>query len=489
MKTFFSLTTVGLLTLSSANATLLDRVKSWFNYAEHTEKNETPKANDASTTPENISKTVGQHQLFSFAPVAKKVTPSIVNIYSQRVVKQNPMESFFFGRGFFDLIDPRFSMPREAIQQSLGSGVILDESGVIITNSHVVKDASEIKVVLADGREFEATLAVKDDKLDLALLNIKPEKDEKLPAIKVGNPNKLEVGDWVVAVGNPFGLEHTVTTGIVSALGRWGFIQSDVAINPGNSGGALVNTAGELVGINNFIISKTGTSNGLGFAIPIDMARPALEHMAKGDKSKSPNVERGWAGLTVQSVSQKIAKSLGLAVPRGVIINRIHAKSPARDGGLMEGDVILALNHRPIHDERSFNYRMWGFPQNEKVTFTVMRQGKKMDIAFNLKHPVYTPAPNRKLLRGNHILSGVTVANLSPGLEAELGLDINQEGVVIESVKETSPIFIAFKPGDVILEVGGERIENVEGLIKALQSNGINRIKLLRDNQVINIAS
>jgi Do/DeqQ family serine protease len=297
----------------------------------------------------------------SFAPVVKTTAPAVVNVYSQRLVasrERRLLDDPFF-RQFFGN-DGSFGRPRERVQNSLGSGVIVDPAGLIITNNHVIKGGTDIRVVLADKREFAAKLLLADERTDLAVLKIDV-PDETLPALPLGDSDVLEVGDLVIAIGNPFGVGQTVTSGIVSALARTQvgisdyqfFIQTDAAINPGNSGGALVNMAGELVGINTAIFSRGGGSIGIGFAIPVNMVKTVVLSAETGEA-----VMRPWLGAELQDVTQEIADSLGFARPEGALIVSLHPDSPLTKAGLRRGDVVLAIEGKPVENARELGYRV-----------------------------------------------------------------------------------------------------------------------------------
>src|SRR5215469_6012681 len=281
---------------------------------------------------------------FSFAPVVKKVAPAVVNVYSRRTVQtRSPFFDDPLVRRFFGNQAP-FGLPRERVQQSLGSGVILGADGIVVTNHHVIDGAQQITVVLNDRREFEAKVLLSDEHADLAVLKIDTH-GERLPVLEVGDSDQLEVGDLVLAIGDPFGVGQTVTSGIISALARTGigsdvssFIQTDAAINPGNSGGPLVDLDGRLVGINTAIFSQSGGSIGIGFAVPTNMVRIVLEAAASGGK-----VVRPWLGASGQGVTAEIAQSLGLPRPEGVLIKEVTPGSPAADAGLHVGDVVLQV--------------------------------------------------------------------------------------------------------------------------------------------------
>ncbi|MBD3625327.1 MAG: trypsin-like peptidase domain-containing protein, partial [Rhodobacteraceae bacterium] len=290
----------------------------------------------------------------SFSPVAKQAIPAVVNIYATRVVQQRL--SPFAGDPFFE----RFFQPRTAprLQNSLGSGVIVDPSGIVVSNHHVVGRATEIRVVLSDRREYAAEVLLTDEARDIAVLKVKA--DAPLPALELADSDRAEVGDLVLAIGNPFGVGQTVTSGIVSAVARTQvglsdlnfFIQTDAAINPGNSGGALITMDGKLVGVNTAIFSKTGGSHGIGFAVPSNMVRFVLAGVAKGGVLVRP-----WLGAWGQPVTSELAESLGRAKPGGVLVNRVYPGGPADQGGLKQGDVILAVNDRAVPDPDALRFR------------------------------------------------------------------------------------------------------------------------------------
>ena len=297
----------------------------------------------------------------SFSPVVKKTAPAVVNVYAQRIVAtrdRSLTDDPFFRRFFGD--DGTFGRPRERVLNSLGSGVIIDPKGLIVTNNHVVKDGTDIKIALADKREFAAKVLLTDERTDLAVLKIDV-GDEALPALTMGDSDALDVGDLVLAIGNPFGVGQTVTSGIVSALARTRvgisdyqfFIQTDAAINPGNSGGALVNMGGELVGINTAIYSKSGGSIGIGFAIPVNMVKTVVQSAETGKA-----VRRPWLGVELQDVTAEIADSLAMARPEGTLIVSLHPDSPLAKAGLKRGDVILAIEGKPVENSQELGYRV-----------------------------------------------------------------------------------------------------------------------------------
>src|SRR3990172_2588312 len=296
----------------------------------------------------------------SFAPVVKRVAPAVVNVYVSRKVAQ--VVSPFANDPFFSrLFGDNFGIPRERVQNSLGSGVLVSKEGVVVTNNHVISGSgeAEITVALADGREFPAKLILKDEQTDLAVLRLKASNVE-FPSIEFNDSDSLGVGDIVLAIGDPFGVGQTVTSGIVSALARTQvgisdyqfFIQTDAAINPGNSGGALVDMDGRLAGINTAIFSKSGGSHGIGFAIPSNMVRLVVQSALKGGK-----VQRPWLGASLQPVTPDIADSLGLDTPSGALVAKVHAKGPAAKAGLQAGDIVVSVDDKPVQDPQGFQYR------------------------------------------------------------------------------------------------------------------------------------
>jgi Do/DeqQ family serine protease len=305
--------------------------------------------------------------VLSFAPIVKRTSPAVVNVYAKRIVRQREtglMADPFFRRFFGE--EGGFGRPRERVANSLGSGVIVDPRGLIVTNNHVIRDGDDIRVALADRREFEAKLLLADERTDLAVLKIDA-GDEDLASLSLADSDDLEVGDLVLAIGNPFGVGQTVTSGIVSALARTQvgvtdyqfFIQTDAAINPGNSGGALVNMAGELVGINTAIYSRSGGSIGIGFSIPSNMVKVVVQS-AEGGSSK---IQRPWLGADLQDVTPDIAESLGFARPEGTLIVELHPKSPLAAAGLQRGDVITAIDGKDVEGARELGFRVGTAPK------------------------------------------------------------------------------------------------------------------------------
>jgi Do/DeqQ family serine protease len=412
--------------------------------------------------------------MLSYAPLVKKSAPAVVNIYTSKKVKvrtspllMDPFFKQFFGEG-----GPFASGPiREKMVNSLGSGVIVSADGLVITNNHVISGSDEIRVLLSDKREYEARLMLADARADLAVLKITAQ-GEHFPFLELGDSDSLEVGDMVLAIGNPFGVGQTVTSGIVSALARTTqgisdyqfFIQTDAAINPGNSGGALVDMQGKLIGINTAIFSKTGASNGIGFATPANMARTVLSGVSKGKR-----VIRPWLGASVQTVTQKIATALGMKTPQGVIVKNVEPDGPAAKAGLEVNDIILEVDGKEVADEQGLRYRIATFEVGSSIPFKFMRKDKLYMAQVVMQPPVENPPRQLTLLTGEHILAGVQVANLSPALADELKLP-EYHGVVITEIRSSPAIRLGLKPGDIIVSVGKEKIQSVDALVEALSS-------------------
>ena len=403
--------------------------------------------------------------MLSFAPLVKKAAPAVVNIFTKKRVTQSrptifddPFFKRFFGRNF----GPKKN--REQVQNSLGSGVIVDEDGIIVTNYHVVAGADEITVALQDRREFDARLVVKDERTDLAILKIEPE-GSPFPFLEFTDSDTLEVGDLVIAIGNPFGVGQTVTSGIVSALDRsagvsndiQSFIQTDAAINPGNSGGALLTMDGKLAGINSAIFSKNGGSLGIGFAIPSNLVRAVLKNgLATG------KVTRPWLGAIGQAVTSDVADGLGLERPGGVLVNRVHPFSAAHAAGLRVGDVIIAIDSKPVYNLDALVFRISSSELGKLTVLDVYRNGKLMDVTMLLQAAPEQPLKNAMTLNGPQPLAGAVVGNLSPAHAIELGMPAFASGVVVTSVTRGSIAErYGLRPRDILLTVNGQKITEV----------------------------
>ena len=364
---------------------------------------------------------------FSFAQVVKNTTPSVVNIYTRTTVRKRKRRSLFddpFFRHFFG--EPPNNRDQKDFlhrQNSLGSGVIINPKGLIVTNQHVIEGADQIRVVLHDRREFGAKLIATDVKTDLAILKV--ESSKPLPFIKLANSDLLQVGDLVLAIGNPFGVGQTVTSGIISALSRTGmglskfstFIQTDAAINPGNSGGGLITINGQLAGINTAIFSRSGGSHGIGFAIPSNMVSAVIRGV-----SDSGKLVRGWLGATGQALTYEIANTLGLDRPDGILINSLYKFGSVAKAGLKIGDIILEIDGHQVLNANELAYRIAIMPVNKLVTIKTFRSGKIFNINFILNPAPEIPKRNATLLSGDQPLSGVVAENLSPFLAESIDL-------------------------------------------------------------------
>ncbi|HBE43879.1 MAG TPA: peptidase [Deltaproteobacteria bacterium] len=418
----------------------------------------------------------------SLSALVKEVKPSIVNISTTTVIKepdmrerffgsQNPFEDFF-GNDFFE----RFfgDIPkREFKQRSLGSGFIIDREGYILTNNHVIEKASSIKVKLSDGKEYDAKIIGKDAKTDIALVKINAKHD--LPTVALGDSDKIEVGDWVVAIGNPFGLEHTVTAGIISAKGRVigagpydDFIQTDASINPGNSGGPLLNLKGEVVGINTAIISG---GQGIGFAIPVNVARELLPQL----KSKG-KVVRGWLGVYVQKVTPEIANTFGLKESEGALVSDVMENSPAEKADIRRGDIIVSFNGKKIKDMDTLPRMVGSMEVGKKVKIGIIRDGKPLEkevIIGELKEETVQASRKSEVEKD----FGLVVQDITPEIARHLNLK-DRKGVIVTDVQPGSPAQEAdIRSGDIIKEIGRKPVRNLtefkEAMKKANLKEGI----------------
>jgi Do/DeqQ family serine protease len=418
----------------------------------------------------------------SFAPVVKKAAPAVVNISSKRAVRQQ-VDPFWelFGIG----------APRDRIVGSLGSGVIVSPEGVIVTNNHVVEGGQEITVSLYDRREFPAKILLADPRTDLAVLKIQLPPGERLPALAINDTGDLQVGDLVLAIGDPFGVGQTVTNGIISALNRTAdptgdaassYIQTDAAINPGNSGGPLVDMNGDIIGLDSFILSRSGTSSGVGFAIPAALVKRVVETALGGGHS----LVRAWLGARTQSVTPEIAKSLGLATPQGALVADVWPGGAAAQAGLRQGDVIMAVDGRPTVDASGVNYAVSTHRIGDTVKLTVRRGATTQQVTLRAEAPPST-AREEHTVAGRNPLQGATVVNFSPAVAEEMGIDpFEGGGVVITKGGAGLAAQAGFKTGDVVRAVNGRRIANVRDLAAILATpSGVWQITILRDGQEV----
>jgi len=426
----------------------------------------------------------------SFAPIVKQVLPEVVNISTSKVVKTGfsgqmmPMDPFF--RQFFgDNSDGQFNTPRfpqAQRERSLGSGVIVSPEGYILTNNHVVAGATEILVTTSDKRQYKARVVGTDPKTDLAVLKVDA---TNLPAITIADSSKVQVGDYALAIGDPFGVGETVTMGIVSATGRTNlgiedyedFIQTDAPINPGNSGGALVNDRGELIGINTAILSHgSGGNEGVGFAIPTNLARNIMDQIVSNGK-----VTRAYMGAYIQGVSPELAKAFGEAAPRGALVGDVEPGSPAQKSGLEKGDIVVALDGKPITDSNQLRMSISMMAPGTTANLKVWRNGSEHDIAVKLGE---LPAENERASAAPEnpqgALEGVTVENVTDQTAQQLGLPDRTKGVVVTDINPSSPVADSgLQRGDVIQEVNHQSVTDVTDFERAMQRAGKNPLLLV----------
>ncbi len=428
---------------------------------------------------------------FSFAPVVKKAAPAVVNVYARgrAVVQQNPMMDDPFVRRFFG---DRFGLPQERLQNSLGSGVIISPEGIVVTNTHVIKIGaqSEIKVVLSDKREFDARVILADEKTDIAVLKLEG-GTTRFEFLDFEDSDGLEVGDMVLAIGNPFGVGQTVTQGIISAVARSEigqsdaqvFIQTDAAINPGNSGGALVDMNGRLIGINTAIFSRSGGSHGIGFAIPSNLVRVFAESAAAGRK-----VERPWLGAKLEALSREVADSLGIERAAGAIVTKVTSGGPADKAGLQVGDVITAVDTTEVADPRAVFYRLTTRGIGKQTRFDVIRKGRRLPVQVALTAAPQAGRDDVRNLSGVHPFDGARVSNIFGAVADELGID-EVDGVAILSVRPNSvSANLGFKPGDVVVQVMQQSIDSVQTLERAVKARQrVWQIALKRNGQILQI--
>jgi Do/DeqQ family serine protease len=424
----------------------------------------------------------------SYAPIVQRVQPAVVNVYAAKVVQnRNPLLDDPIFRRFFGVPGQQ----PEQMQRSLGSGVMVDPSGLVVTNNHVIEGADQVKVSLSDKREFEAEIVLKDSRSDLAVLRLK-DAHEKFPTLDFANSDELLVGDVVLAIGNPFGVGQTVTHGIISALARTQvgitdyqfFIQTDAAINPGNSGGALVDMTGKLVGVNTAIFSRSGGSQGIGFAIPANMVRVVVASAKSGGKA----VKRPWLGARLQAVTPEIAETMGLHLPSGALVANVVPNSPAARAGLKLSDLIVDIDGQTVDDPNAFDYRFATRPLGGTSQIDVQRGGKTVKLTVPLE-----TAPdvgrNEIVLTTRSPLQGAKVANISPAVADELHLDADIEGVVVTDLAgDGTAASLGFQKGDIILVVNNQKIARTSDLEKATRESArLWRIVVVRGGQQINV--
>jgi serine protease Do len=439
----------------------------------------------------------------SFAPIVKKVLPEVVNVSTSKVVKTSADSSGqmppgmqmdpFFRQFFGDHSGRQFNVPRQDRERSLGSGVIVSPNGYILTNNHVVEGATEILVTTSDKHEYKARVVGTDPRTDVAVLKIDA---TDLPAITIGDSSKIQVGDTVLAIGDPFGVGETVTSGIVSAMGRTNlgiedyedFIQTDAPINPGNSGGALVNDRGELIGINTAILSHgSGGSQGVGFAVPANLARNVMDQIVKNGK-----VTRAYMGVSIQEVSPELAEAFGEAEPRGALVGDVSSGSPAEESGLQKGDIIVQLNGKPIADSNQLRMSISMMAPDATVNLKVLRNGSERDMAVKLGMlPTDKERASVETANPEEALEGVSVGNVTDEAVQQLGLPANTKGVVVTDINPSSPVADSgLQQGDVIQEVNHQPVTNVTDFDRAVRKAGEKPLLLVnREGHTLFIAA
>ncbi|MFC3614586.1 trypsin-like peptidase domain-containing protein [Lutimaribacter marinistellae] len=423
-----------------------------------------------------------------FAPVVREARPAVVNIYA-RIIRPGRQRGLFsdpFFRDFFGDVPS----PRPRVQNSLGSGVILSDDGYVVSNYHVVGQASEIRVVTADRREFSAEVVLGDEESDVAILRL--DDAEHLPFLRLRDSDEVEVGELVLAIGNPFGIGQTVSSGIVSGLARSGvatgnargyFIQTDAAINPGNSGGALIDVNGDLIGINTSILSRSGGSNGIGFAIPANLVTEFLRQARAGHES----FQRPWAGMAGQPMSAGIAESFGLTFPEGVVISDLHPDSPVGQAGFRVGDTVTHVDGEEVNSPSEMMFRMSIAGIGGEVTMTRLRDGERDERRVALMPPPDEPPAEETVLDERSVLPGLAVARVNPAVILRLNLPLSAEGVVVE---DPGPYGVraGLQRGDILSAVNGEAVERPGDLVQVLRETGRwLRFDLLRRGQPVTL--
>ena len=407
----------------------------------------------------------------SFAPVVKKAAPAVVNVYASRTEKaqrnplfDDPVFRQFFGGGGEGAGSPQTT-------RSLGSGVLVDASGLVVTNYHVIDQMTDVKVALSDQSEYPAEIVLRDQRNDLAVLKIKGGQ-APFPTMAMGESDNVEVGDIALAIGDPFGVGQTVTQGIISALARTNvgqgvssfYLQTDASINPGNSGGALVDTHARLVGINSAIFSQSGGSVGIGFAIPVDMVKIVVAAAKAGDTL----VHRPWLGASLQAVTYDLAESLGLNRPTGALVSDIADKGPAASAGLKQGDLITAIDGKLVESPESFGFRFGTKPIGGTTSLTIRRDGKPTTVMLRLERAPSVPKPEQIVIKGNTPFAGITAVNLSPAIAEEISSAENRDGVIITDIApDSNAAAVSFQKGDMIISVNGVAISTTKDLAAA----------------------
>ncbi|MBD7939858.1 Do family serine endopeptidase [Brevundimonas guildfordensis] len=406
----------------------------------------------------------------SFAPVVREAAPAVVNISARGV--QQVRDPFFelFGGG-----------PQSRVTGSIGSGVIVRPDGIVVTNNHVIQNMQQIRVTLNDRREYPAKVLLADERSDIAVLQLE-NLDGDLPALRIDDQEQQQVGDLVLAIGNPFGVGQTVTNGIISALNRTetgisdsgSFIQTDAPINPGNSGGALVDMDGELIGINTAIFSRSGSSSGVGFAVPAAMVKRVVDSAVGGAKA----VERAWLGVKGDTVSADIARSLGLERPQGLMVTDVYAGGPGARAGIHQGDVITAIDGAEVNDQGGLNFRVGTKSPNSTVAVTVLRDGRTQTLNARVSTLPGDAEPGQGTVVGQGALAGLQGVALNPALADRLGGDPFTNGVVVTGLQRNSvPARIGLRPNDLVVQIDGRAVTTVAALGRAQRGSELTIVR------------
>ncbi|WP_151720605.1 trypsin-like peptidase domain-containing protein [Gemmobacter serpentinus] len=412
----------------------------------------------AQTVPQSVT-----DLSMSFAPVVRQSAPAVVNIYATVVVERR--ENPFAGDPFFEQFFQGMGRSTPRVENALGSGVIVAADGIVVSNYHVVGNATEIRVELSDRREYRAHVLLADKDSDLAVLQLEGASD--LPALPLRNSDELEVGELVLAIGNPFGVGQTVSSGIISGLGRSTlaldsgrgyFIQTDAAINPGNSGGALVDVAGRLIGINTAILTRGGGSNGIGFAIPANLVQNFVDQAVAGET----RFQRPWAGVQGQAMDAAMAEAMGLPRPEGVVLSDFHPESPLLAAGLVVGDVVLAIDGEPTDSPQEVMFRLASLGIGKEVTVHYLHEGDELDATVTLIAPPDTPARDARTLGGDSVLHGLSVSRINPAVAAEMDLPVAVNDGVVVTGAEGLAARVGLRPGDVLVTINDSAVTTPE---------------------------
>lgn len=424
----------------------------------------------------------------SFAPVVRETAPAVVNIYAQRVVAQR--SSPFADDPFFGDLFRNFGQVTPRVQNSLGSGVILSEDGIVVSNFHVVGNATEIRVVLNDRREYDADIMLTDEESDLAVLKLRNARD--LPVLEFADSDAVEVGELVLAIGNPFGVGQTVSSGIISGLARSGiavgsgrgyFIQTDAPINPGNSGGALVDMQGRLVGVNTAIITRSGASHGIGFAIPANLVAQVVDQAREGRS----RFQRPWAGVTAQAVDASIAEAFEQRIPEGVILLDIHPDSPLAQAGLQRGDVVLSVDGAPVNSGPEMMFRLAARGLGAEADLTFRRADALQDATIALIAPPDIPDRSERTIIQTSALRGLSVVRINPAVTAEYNLSPDAKGILVIELRDIAAR-TGLRVGDILVAINGTAVNSTDDVVKLAAEPVRNwQIEALRDGRRVTL--